>query len=74
MVCSDSTRSNGLKFVHRKFRTNMQKNFGKGDGALEQVTQRGCGVSSYGDIQDPSGQLAVPPVVELLLEQRSWTQ
>ena len=27
MVCSDSTRSNGLKLVHRKFCTNAQKNF-----------------------------------------------
>ena len=26
MVCSNSTRSNGLKLVHRKFCTNMQKN------------------------------------------------
>ena len=27
MVCSDRIRSNGLKLEHRKFRTNMQKNF-----------------------------------------------
>ena len=26
-VCSDSTRSNDLKLEHRKFRTNMWKNF-----------------------------------------------
>ena len=27
MVCSDGTRSNGLKLVLRKFHTNMWKNF-----------------------------------------------
>ena len=27
VVCSDSTNSNGLKPVHRKFCTNTQKNF-----------------------------------------------
>jgi len=27
MVCSDRTRSNGLKLEHRKFCTNMWKNF-----------------------------------------------
>ena len=27
VVCSDNTRSNGLKLEHRKFHTNMQNNF-----------------------------------------------
>ena len=27
VVCSDMTRSNGLKLEHRKFHTNMKKNF-----------------------------------------------
>ena len=27
MVCSNSTRSNGLELVNRKFHTDMQKNF-----------------------------------------------
>ena len=27
MVCSNRTRGNGLKLEHRKFHTNMQKNF-----------------------------------------------
>ena len=34
----------------------------EGDGALEQTTQGGCGVSS-GDIQDPPGQGPAQPTV-----------
>ena len=33
--------------------------YDKGDGAQEQAAQGGCGVSFYGDIQDPSGHLPV---------------
>ena len=36
---------------------------GKGDRALEQVAQRGCGVSFYGGIQDPAGCLPVQTMV-----------
>ena len=35
----------------------------EGDGALEQVTQGGCGVSFSRDVQDPPGQGPVQPVV-----------
>ena len=35
----------------------------EGDGALEQVAQRGCGVSLSGDIQDPPGRGAVQPAL-----------
>ena len=69
VVCSDRTRSNGLKLEDRKFHTNMWKElYDKGDGVLEQATQRGCVVSFYGDIQDPSGCLPVQPIVGYLLE------
>ena len=55
VVCSDRTKSNGQKLRHRKFHTNVQKNFftellySAGDRALEQDAQRGCGIS-FGDI------------------------
>jgi len=35
----------------------------EGDGALEAVAQRGCGVSFSGDIQDPPGCGPVQPAV-----------
>ena len=35
----------------------------KGDGALEQAAQGGCGVSFSGDIPDPPGQGPVQPAV-----------
>ena len=53
VVCSDRTGSNGLKLEHVE-----ELLYGRGDGALERVVQRGCGVSC-GDIQDPSVHLPV---------------
>ena len=67
VVCSDRTRSKGLKLEHRKFHTNMQKNFFMiSDRLLKQVTLRGCGVSFCGDIQDPPGCLPGRAVVVYL--------
>jgi len=60
VVCSNRTRSNGLKLVQRKFHTNMRKNLFMvrvmehwnrlpGDGSIV----------SYGDIQELSGHSPV---------------
>ena len=39
----------------------------EGDGALEQIAQRGCEVSFSGDIHDPPEHFLVQPVVGKLL-------
>jgi len=59
VVRSDRTRSNSLKFEHRKFCTNVEVLYGKSDGTLEQVEQRSGGASFCGDIQDQSRRLPV---------------
>ena len=67
VVCSDRTRSNGLKLEHRKFHTNMWKKF-----FMVRVTEtwnrlpRGCGGSFYRDVQDLSGCLPVRSIVGYL--------
>jgi len=33
--------------------------YSEGDGALTQVAQRGCGISFFGNIQDPPEHLPV---------------
>jgi len=64
VVCSDRTRSKGLKTEHRKFHTNLQKNF-----FMVRVTEywnrlpRGCGVSFNGDIPDSPGRLPVQHIL-----------
>lgn len=48
----------GHKLIYRKFHLNIIKNlFCCEDGqTLEHVAQRGCEVSTLGDIEDPTGQ------------------
>ena len=67
VVYSNRTRGNGHKLQHRKFHTNMRKNFFEGVRALEEAAQRGCGVSFSRDIQNPPGCFPVQPSVGNLL-------
>ena len=68
LMASIRTRGNRHKLVHRKFCTNMRKNFScEGDGALEKATQRGCGVSFSGGIQNLPGHFCVQPTLGILL-------
>ena len=52
LVCGDKTRNVGLKFERKTFHTNKWKNFFT-VRVMEQVVQRGCGISFYRGIQDP---------------------
>ena len=76
VACRDRTRSNDLKFEHRQVPCKHVEEllYSTCDGTLEQIAQRGRGVSFYGDIQDLSGCLLVQPTVGNLLQQGGWTR
>ena len=48
--------------------------YGKGDGALEQAAQRGCGVSFSGDDRDPSWTPTCATWSREPVLQGGWTQ
>jgi len=76
VICGDRTRGKGHKTEHRKFRTNMRKNF-FAVRLMEhwnRLAQGGCGVSFSGDIQGPSGRLPGQPALRNLLWQGGWTR
>jgi len=51
VMSSDKRRAIGHKLKHNKFHLNMRKSF-KHDRALEQASQKCCGVSFSGDCQN----------------------
>jgi len=68
VVPSDKTSGNCHKVKHRKFHLNMRKNFFTLRGTehwnrLCLNNQKGCGVSSSGDIQNPIGRGPVQPAL-----------
>jgi len=65
LLPSDRTRGNGQKLEHGKFQLNKRKSLMV--TALEQVAQKGCGVSFSGDIQDRRGHFHLQPAVGNLL-------
>ena len=53
VACSDRSRRNGLGLeLEVLYKHAEELLYSKCDGAPQQVTQRGCGISFYGDIQD----------------------
>jgi len=65
VVLRDRTRGNGHKLKHRKFNISIGNNFllffffyCEGGQTLERATQRGCGVSTCGHIQNLAGHRA----------------
>ena len=55
VVHSDRTKDTVQNTEYMKFHTDRRNNFyavTKGDKALEQAAQRGCGISFSGDVQD----------------------
>lgn len=72
------TRDNSHNLKHRKFHQNKRKNFfivsPVSDRALEQATQRGCGTSFSGDIQDLPGCKYVQPAPSERTSAGGWTR
>jgi len=64
-VPSDRTRGNRHKLKHGEVLSEHEEELFhyEGDGALEQVAQRGCGFCCSGDIQDSPQQGPVQPAL-----------
>jgi len=67
LLCKGIDEKNLLNTTWTPYGKKVRYGQSKGDGALEQVAQRGYGVSFSGEVQDPPGCLPVQPGLGSLL-------
>lgn len=54
-VCNENVRVNGQKLKYRKFNLNVRSDC-EGSQTVEQDIQKGCGISSLREFENPSGE------------------
>lgn len=64
VVLCDRRRGNGNQQKHRQIQSDIQKNILLGGGkTLAWISQRGCGVTTLGDVQNPTDHSPDHPAV-----------